>query len=130
MSLRVTESMIFRQGLSSLQRHAADLFVSQLHIASGRRILAPSDDPGGTARVLDIDHSIGELSRFADNSAEARGTLDRAAGELQGVLDLVAQARQLTVEGLNAPLAPEDRVSIANSIDAVLESILAIANAR
>lgn len=130
MSMRVTEGMTFRQGFEAVRRGSAELFLAQIRVATGRRILDPSEDPSGTARVLDLDRQASDLSRLSLNASEVVDTVDLAAEKLQDILGMISEARQLAVEGLNGTLSASDRESVASNIDSLLRSIISLANSR
>jgi flagellar hook-associated protein 3 FlgL len=49
--MRVSTESVYRRVLLGLQSNFSKLVRAQEQVASGQRILRPSDDPTGTARV-------------------------------------------------------------------------------
>ena len=50
--MRVSSGMIHDAGVASINRQTSSLLHLQQQLASGRRILTPSDDPVAAARAL------------------------------------------------------------------------------
>ena len=52
--MRMSTVQIFNQGVNNLLDRQADVTKTQEQLASGKRIMDASEDPAGTARVLNI----------------------------------------------------------------------------
>src|SRR5438093_820673 len=128
MTTRVTDSALVQSALLNIRRNSAALLFTQSQLSSGHRILAPSDDPSGTSRVLDLERQAAAFDRFASNAADAASALDEASAQIQRVVDVASEVRDVMLQGLNATASATDRASIADHVDQLLQSLLAIAN--
>lgn len=113
--------------MSSLQ---AEMDRLQASIATGKRILAPDDDPVGAARVTLLERRL--AVHAADRTGIDRATsrlnaADAALGAVGGVLDRV---KDLALQGANATLSPADRATLAGEVGQLAEQLAGYANAR
>ncbi len=126
--MRVTTGMIFDSGLMSIQRQTSSLLHTQQQVASGRRILTPSDDPVAAARALEVTQSQEINAQYGENQGAARDALALAENKLTGAGDLLQRMRQLAVQAGNAALTDKDRRSIGAELRQLYEGLLGIAN--
>src|SRR3970040_1583437 len=97
--MRVTNSMLSGQVLLSLQKALSRLARQQDQIASGRRILEPSDDPSGIAQSLTFKSRQSTNEQHQRNIAQARSVLESTDMVLQAVTETVTQVREAAVRG-------------------------------
>ena len=62
--MRVSNGMIFDAGVASINRQTSSLLHLQQQVASGRRILTPSDDPVAAARALEVTQASDVTAHF------------------------------------------------------------------
>ena len=96
--MRITAAGIGARLTSDLQAALVALTKQQSRIASGRRINAPSDDPGGTAQALGIRARKAVNAQFQRNIDEVRGTLGSAETALRSVITGLQRAKELAVQ--------------------------------
>jgi flagellar hook-associated protein 3 len=122
--------MIYDSGLAGIQNRTSSLLRIQQQLASGRRILAPSDDPVAAARALEVTQSLDANKAQAvtrDNVKSASGLAD---AQLQSATDLLGRVRELTVQAGDAALSASDRRSVALELRQRFDELVAIANAK
>jgi flagellar hook-associated protein 3 FlgL len=120
--------MIFDSGLMSIQRQTSSLLHTQQQVASGRRILTPSDDPVAAARALEVTQSQEINAQYGENQGAARDALALAENKLTAAGDLLQRIRQLAVQAGNGTLTDKDRRSIAAEMRQLYEGLLGVAN--
>ena len=130
MTLRATQNLVFGSTQSQLSRAFGNLFETQTKLASGRRIELPSDDPVGSARLLDHRAAADRSARFAENAAAARSFVDTSGSSLQGIGEIVIDVRELVIQGLNGTVSSESRGTLAETIDGHIDDIIALANTK
>jgi flagellar hook-associated protein 3 FlgL len=128
--MRVTAAGISQRLTADLQAALAALTKQQSHIASGRRINAPSDDPGGTAQALGIRSRRTANQQFQRNVDDARGTLASADTALRSVIEAMQHAKELALQAASDSNDAMARASIAIEIDHLLEDQVTLANSR
>jgi len=127
--MRIATSMIFDAGVANINKQWSQLLHLQQQVASGRRILTPSDDPVAAARALEVTRSADILSQYATNQQNATSALGLAETQLSSLNDMFARLKELTVQAGNATLSASDRKSIAFELRARFDEMLGLANA-
>ncbi|RTL38984.1 MAG: flagellar hook-associated protein 3, partial [Rhodocyclaceae bacterium] len=87
--MRVTTGMIFDSGVAQIQSQNSQLIKSQKEVATGRRVLAPSDDPVASARALEVTQSKSVNALYTSNQGYATDQLKLVDSKLSAVTDLV-----------------------------------------
>lgn len=128
--MRVSTNMIYDQGVIALQKQSAALLYTGQQIATGRKILTPSDDPVGSARALDVSQSKSVNQQFITNQGYAEDALKLVEGQLDGAGEIIQYARHRVLAAGNPALSPADRQSIATDLRSQFDAMLAIANTR
>jgi flagellar hook-associated protein 3 FlgL len=128
--MRVTPGLISARVAADLQRTLAALSRQQGFIASGRRINAPSDDPGGAAQALVTRSRQAANAQFQKNVSEARGTLESADSVLRSIVATASQAHERAIQGANDTNDALSRQAIGTEVDQLLEALVSLANSR
>jgi len=121
--------MIFDAGVSSINRQTASLLHVQQQVASGRRILTPSDDPVAAARALEVQQASDVVAQFKQNQDAATSALGLEEVQLTSATDVLARVRELTVQAGNTSLTASDRQAISTELRSRFDELLGIANA-
>lgn len=127
--MRVTSEMMVQGSLDRLSARLSAYERTQSRLATGRRILAPSDDPSGTARALGLRAAMRSREQEARNASDARNWLALADTQLQSAMERLARARDLAVRGGN-PMSAQEADAVAAEVATVREELAGIANFR
>ncbi len=127
--MRIATSMIFDAGVASIQKQTAALQHTQQQVASGKRMLSPSDDPLAASRALDVSHASANNEQYLSNQKATGESLGLVENSLTSIGDLLQTVRTLAVQGGNAGLNDSDRRSIAADIRQRYTELLGLANA-
>lgn len=125
--MRITSEVMVTRSLDRLQGRLQAYERSQSELATGRRILSPSDDPAGSRRALSLNAALRTREQELANVDDARGWLNAADSQLQSVLNRLARARELTTRGASDS-TPAERQAMALEIREIREEIVGIAN--
>ena len=128
--MRISTAQIFRQSVDAMLNRQKELSQTELQVASGKRILNPSDDPSATVRILDLKETQQRLLQFQRNADAASAKLDQEETALQGMENLLQRVRELAVQGNNDPLGAEGRSAVAAEIRQHIDSFLQLANTQ
>jgi flagellar hook-associated protein 3 FlgL len=127
---RLSTLQVFQSGISTILQRQADLARTQQELATGRRILSPSDDPSGAVKILDIQEDIARIDQFQRNASTAEGQLALEDSTLSNVSNVLQRVRELTVQANNATQTPETRAAIAVEVRERLAELVTLANTR
>ncbi len=128
--MRVSTGMIYDSGLASIQNRTSTLLRTQQQLSTGRRILAPSDDPVAAARALEVTQSIASNKAQEVTRDNVKSAVGLAEAQLQSATDLLGRVRELTVQAGDAALTAQNRRSVALELRQRFDELLAIANAK
>lgn len=128
--MRVSNLSSFLQGVRLMQELQSTLGETQEQVATGRRILRPSDDPIAAARSVRFKESLSQLEQFQrnGNAAESRLVFEEAA--LTTVNNVLQRVRELALRANNATETKDSRVQIAVELREQLADLVQIANQK
>lgn len=126
--MRVSTMLVFRQGLDAILGQQSQAAKLQQQLATGKRIVSPSDDPAGAARLIGLSEAAKLADQYQRNISSARTALELEDTVLASVVDNLQRARELAVQGLNDSNSAQDRASIALEIRQIKDEVLALAN--
>ncbi|HZV55632.1 MAG TPA: flagellar hook-associated protein FlgL [Rhodocyclaceae bacterium] len=127
--IRVSTSMIFDAGVNAMNSQTAAVLHLQQQVASGRRILTPSDDPVNAARALVVSQSADVTAQYSTNQDNAKSALGLEETQLSGVIDVLGRLKELAVQAGGPSLSASDRKNIATEARARFDQLLGMANA-
>ncbi len=128
--MRISTQQFFQQGINRIQDQYVNLSRIQEQIASGKRLLAPSDDPSAAARVLEISNALETNAQFQTNSNITIGRLEQEDSVLHAASNVIQRTRELVIQGKNATLSPTDRQFISDEIRELLGEMIGLGNTR
>ncbi|MDD5298562.1 MAG: flagellar hook-associated protein FlgL [Rhodocyclaceae bacterium] len=126
--MRLSTSMIFDGAMSNMQSQTSALQHTQQQIATGRRMITPSDDPAAAAQALELNQAKAINSQYASNQGSAKGTLSLVDGQLSAVNDLVQYVQSRAIQANNAALNPSDLKAIATDVQSQFQQLMGLAN--
>ncbi len=127
---RISTYMISQRAVSAMLRQQGKTSETQLQLSTGRRVLAPSDDPASATRVLGLNGALGRVQQFMDNASRAQSRLEAEEGALVGIANLLQRASELAVQGNNSTLSASDSEAVAAEVKQMLDHLLSQANTR
>ena len=92
---------------------AQEIARAQAEIATGKKILAPSDDPAGAARVAEIGRTQANEAAWSRNLDTAAALAARADTVLGSAASVVDRAKELMLAAASATASAENRATIA-----------------
>ncbi|WP_288130942.1 flagellar hook-associated protein FlgL [Microbulbifer sp.] len=127
--MRISTLTIFGQSMSSLNRQQSSLMQVSQQIASGRRVVNPSDDPQAASQAVQVSQSLAINEQYADARISARNALAQEESVLDSVNDAIASARTLIVQASSDTLSDANRASVASELRGIYETVIGQANA-
>lgn len=126
--MRVSTGMIFQRGLEALQRQQAAALDTQQHIAAGKRVLRPSDDPVAASRAIETSQAKALNAQYGANQAAARETLALTESVLADIGNVLQDVRVLVLNAGSGALTDADRRSLAIDLRGKYEHLLGLVN--
>jgi flagellar hook-associated protein 3 FlgL len=127
--MRISSLTMFSQSATSINKQQSEFLKIGQQMASGNRMLTPSDDPQAATQALGISQSKAITEQFAEARLSATNALSQQENILSGVTDVMSKTKALMVQAANGSLNDSDRASIAAELRGVLETVMGHANA-
>lgn len=128
--MRISTSQFYRQGVDVILEQQSRLNESEVQLATGKKVNTPSDDPSAAVSIMTLEESTNRIGQYQRNATQAQGRLEQEEVALTGMNDLLQRVRELTVQGNNGSMGPENRQAIAHEIERHLETFTQLANSR
>lgn len=127
--MRISTLTIFNQSSRALNDQQANLLHVGQQIASGRRVLVPSDDPLAASKAVQVSQSQAITSQYTGTRVAARNSLSMEESVLGSVADAIGSAKTLILEAANGTLSDADRASAASQLEGIFHTVMGQANA-
>ena len=128
---RITQRMMVQGSLTALQAGLGRLSDSQEKLSTGRQINRPSDDPTGTNEAMRLRAQLAADTQNARNAQDGLSWLGQTDSTLQSMLDSVARARDLMVQGASTGgSGPDARAAIAQELTQIRSGLISDANTQ
>ena len=129
--MRVSTALIHRQGLQSILKQQEDLLRVQNELATGKKILSPSDDPSGAARITDINEALNQINQFGENAGYATQQLNLEETTLTSSNLVLQRVRELAIQAANTGVNDlQSNRAIASEIKEKLQELFDYANEK
>lgn len=128
--MRVTTNLIFDQNLRSINTSQGQLSDIQTQLASGKKLLRPSDDPVGASQVIRLTEELDKITQYQRNIDLANANLELQETSLRSINDVLNRARVLTLQSGNGIFAQSDREAVAAEIEQIRNQVVDLMNTK
>lgn len=126
--MRISTSYFNNLMLKAMQSSMNTLVRTTNQLATGKRILQPSDDAVDTVKLLHLDNELTSIKQYQDNIESAKSALQQQDVMYRSMNDLLFRARDLMLQSANGTLNQSNRDALAGELDSIKDSLLALAN--
>jgi flagellar hook-associated protein 3 FlgL len=127
--MRISTNTIYQTAISKISTLQAEQSKLQQQISSGKRILAPSDDPIAASRSLEISQSQSMNTQFGKNRQIVNTHLTGLDTSLGSITDELT-AMRTTLVGNAGTLTTDQRAALSTNLKASLQTLLGYANTK
>ena len=127
--MRVTNQMMNSTLAGYIMRNQRLTFELQEQISSGQKVTHPSDDPTAFDLITLLTQDEKSLEQFEKNADQLENELLTVDANLQQAVDDLDRISELIVTASNSSIPPEDRETISDEINQILEDLVTLANA-
>ncbi len=128
--MRVTTSMLHRSALADLEGSWSRVQHLQERIATGRRILKPSDDPSGTDRTMSSNSEVRINDQYIRTLEESRSFVQTSETAINQLVEIGIKINTIAIQVADDSYGPETMISLGKELDALLEEAIAVANSE
>lgn len=114
--------------LESLRRNTLNLFLEQNRVASGNKFTAPSQDPVGSARAIELTEVLERQEQILANIRHADSFLAASDSGIGEVNDLLSQAHSIASEMVNTTADNSQRASMAELVKGIINQLVSVGN--
>ncbi|MDV6319158.1 flagellar hook-associated protein FlgL [Chromohalobacter sp. HP20-39] len=126
--MRISTVTMYEQGVSAMNRQQSDFTEIGQQIASGKRVVNPSDDPRAASRAVSVSQSLAVNAQQESSRTTARNALGQEESVLSSVSDAITSAQSLIVQAGNGTLSDADRQSLASDLEGKFETLVGLSN--
>ncbi|MDH4191269.1 MAG: flagellar hook-associated protein FlgL [Betaproteobacteria bacterium] len=130
MTLRVSTSQAYDAGIAAIQRQQVDMLRTQQQIATGSRLVTPSDDPLASARALEIASGKARNDQYVANQTAAVNNLSYTEATLSDLTQVMQDIRALVIQAGDGAYGDGERASIAAELRTRRDHLLSLANTQ
>ncbi|CAK0778465.1 flagellar hook-associated protein 3 FlgL [Gammaproteobacteria bacterium] len=128
--MRISTAMFHQQSITSMLNAQSQLDETQQQLATGRRMLNPSDDPAASSQALSLRQTVATTEQYQNNADTATARLNLEESSLTGVGNVLQRVRELALKSNNADLTNSDRHAIAVEMRQNFDALVGLANTR
>ncbi|KFA58344.1 flagellar hook-associated protein 3 [Gilliamella sp. Choc4-2] len=128
--MRVSTNSMYQKNLNSILNTNNKWQKSGLHLATGKKILSPSDDPMGAAQSLILKQAQSRNGQFQAARESADKSLSRQDTILKEVNTVIQNIQEMLVYAGNETLNDENRRDLANKLQGLKDQLVALANSK
>ena len=125
--MRISTSVYFNANAAAMQAKQAGLVYIQEQIATGRRIVTPSDDPVGATRALQTARALAASENNLENIKRVEVQIKSESTVLDAIRKVVLSARDVAIGAAGNP-SDQERISFANYLEQIYVDLQAYAN--
>jgi flagellar hook-associated protein 3 FlgL len=126
--MRISTSLLYDRGVKQINSQQASFSKVGQQIASGRRVVNPSDDPQAAAQAVGVKQAMSKNEQFSVARVSVRNTLSQQESILGSAGDMLSRAKILINQASNGTLSNLDRASIASEMKGIYEGLIGQAN--
>src|ERR1035437_3070912 len=120
--MRVTQSMLYNNTISSLASDKAALQDITQKVSSTKQLNKPSDNPADVRTSVGLNDTLSQLNQYLRNIDSATSKVGAMDTALSSAGDLIQRANELAIEGANGTLDASQRQAIGAEVAQLTEA--------
>lgn len=128
--MRISTTQMQDRAVTSMLQQQSDVSVTQQQLATGKRILNPSDDVLGSSQILALNKVIDTHQQYAENADAATGRVNHEEIALTHSIDVLQRVRELAVQSESPILTATARANLAAETRALTKEVMSAANEK
>ncbi len=128
--MRVSELTKQNAVQRNMNQSSEELQNVMVGISSGKKLLKPSDDPVGAAKVQDFHTSINHSRTLEKNISADKIWLDGTEESIKQITETLKHVKKLALEGSNGAATHEFRKSLASEVELIANDLVKLGNKR
>ncbi len=125
--MRIGTALSFAMNTAAMQAQQADLFKTQQQVATGRRVVTPSDDPLAASQALRVSQAEAISGNNSDNIKLATTKINQESTYLDAIRGVLDEVKNIANNSGGTP-STRERTDYAIYLQQQYENLLAYAN--
>lgn len=130
MSMRISTGQMAQSAMNQILKNQLQLSKTQGQIASGSRVMTPSDDPQAAGQIVLLHQAIEQTNRYQVNVTRATSHIELEEGVLGSMSDGLQRVRELIIQANDSSLSSADRSAIAAELIERQNELVGYANTQ
>ena len=127
---RISSFHNYQSVQNDLRRQENKVHHNQAQLASGKKLMSPSDDPLATHYLQNIGQQSEQLKQYGDAIVLVRNRLEHHEVIISNSESFTDEAKRTVMEMINGSLSPEDRLAKQREIQELSNNFLNLANTQ
>jgi flagellar hook-associated protein 3 FlgL len=128
--MRISTVQIFTNNVDNISKANNDLFRTQQQIATGKRVLQPSDDPLASAQIIKLKKEVARNDQFQGNIDVSRRRLELEEIALDQLNNINIRLREISIRAGSTVLSAADRQTLATEVEEMTKQMLGLMNTK
>lgn len=129
--MRVSDNTNYGVVRDSIQRSRSRMENLQMQNATLKKVNKPSDDPVGSAKILEVRTDKVNNDQFLNNARLAENYLNNTDHAIEDLSEILMRAKEIAIgQSSGASSTQETRIGVAEEIKQLFERAVATANRR
>jgi flagellar hook-associated protein 3 FlgL len=125
---RISTNQYFKVSTDRMSKQQTELVNLQGQLATGQRVLKPSDDPLAMSVALGAKAGVKTIDSYQSNITYLTNQLGQMDVALESASDMMISIKEVFLQAANSTLSPADREILAQDIEGRMEELRGIAN--
>ena len=126
--MQISTQQFFKSQLNTMLAQQTRVGRLQEEISTGKRILQPSDDPSGYAKISSLKQGEASAGQYDRNMGVAIQRLSQEDSVLKEAMNAAVRLQELAIRGANDMLNQSDRASLGTEMKQISEQLATLGN--
>ncbi|MCD6328468.1 hypothetical protein J7M28_13075 [bacterium] len=126
--MRITQNMMLREFTRRSGAQLERVNDANMRLATGERILKPSDDPSGLARIFRYESMVTRIERYSVNTDIAKIWLETTQGSINQSSDLLQGALNKAMIAISDTTTSEANDGLAQAVRGYIDELMSLSN--
>ena len=128
--MRITDQMMYQGLAQSLDQAQAAYVRTQQEASSGVSISQPSDNPAGTAVVLQLGAAQEQVASWQSNAQAAQSKMQTADQAMSQPQSVISSAQSLADQGTSGSMTAQDLADLSQKAASLVQQAESLANTQ
>ena len=126
--MQIGTKQFYQSQITSMADLQSKIGRIQEEVSAGKKLLAPSDDPGAYTVADRLNQSIANMDQYNRNIGMAKSRLSQEDSVLSSVSTIVIRLNELGIQGANSTNDSTARNAIAKEMEELSQQLVALGN--